>query len=264
MRACLLLLSFFACSTTASDEPAGGAEPAEPADEPASGEAAPTEAPSSPTASDAGPARRPIDPRASVRRAMAEHAEHAQLAKAALVTGELAAFRRAVEGAGKVDLPGERAELSQRYLDALKDAGGASDLAEAGVKLGAVGQACADCHAKTPAGRYPPMGFVERTSDLDERMQLHWWAVEAMWQGLTAPSLRSWEVGAKALSTPELDLVAGFPEGEEASTQAQAFAQVARSASGVAPAERGAALGRVLVQCAACHVAVDGPALDEP
>lgn len=200
----------------------------------------------------------------SLRASMVAHAEQAETAKAAVVTGNLPAFTRAVEQASRIALPGEHPAEAQRYLDALDRASKAQTLDEAGTGIGEIAQACAACHRQTPAGRFPPSGFVEGDTDINERMQLHWWAVEAMWQGITSPSHRAWEVGVKALTDPELEQVPGFPDTDQARTHARAFAQAARGASGIPEAERGAALGQILVRCAACHKVADGPELNEP
>jgi cytochrome c553 len=207
----------------------------------------------------------PAPPGSDTQQAMQGHDALAELARAALVTGNVEAFRGIMGQAERGALPGALPDEGAVYVAAARAAAQAENLAAASQALGRVGEACAACHRKVPAARFPATGFVEGDEDVTDRMQLHWWGLEAMWQGLTAPSLRSWEVGAKALSAPDLIGMTGFPDQELAKGQAESFARVARAAQGVDEARRGEAYGKVVGACASCHLSLGkGPSLSEP
>ena len=63
---------------------------------------------------------------------------------------------------------------------------------------------CGDCHRAKAAGPQFAASQADRertTSDsLGERMQRHMWAVNRMWEGLTAPSDDAWNAGAQVLA----------------------------------------------------------------
>lgn len=285
MRAVLIPLLLAACSVAT-----GGPDPIAPSAEAEQGEAEPSAAlpvaeptaggtsvgdaasasASSGTSADASGVAAEAAPitsnsRADTRAAMGGHDELSELARAAIVSGDLEAFKAAMSAAKRVPLPGDLPAESARYLAELDRAIEARDLATAAARLGAVGEACAACHKGHPAGRFPPSGYPDGDGDVADRMQRHWWGVEAMWQGLVAPSIRSWEVGADALAARDLGVVKGFPDAEAAQGRADAFLGAVRAARGVPDAKRGAAFGRILVECAACHAALGkGPSIAEP
>jgi len=272
MRAVLLPLLLAAC-TVATSGPDPVAPPDGAAAEPAAAlpvavpnpDPAPVAGAAEPTAAGQAPVLVPSGSRADTRAAMGGHDELAELARAAIVTGDLEAFKAAVSAAKRVPLPGDLPAEGARYLAALAHAEGASDLSTGAARLGAGGEACAACHKGPPAGRFPPSGYPDGDGDVADRMQRHWWGVEAMWQGLVAPSVRSWEVGADALAARDLGVVQGFPDSQVAQVRADAFLGAVRAARGVPESKRGAAYGRDLVECAACHAALGkGPSIAEP
>ncbi len=239
----------------ATAEAAAPAAPAEPA--------APGSEPAAPPAGDEGPAS--TSTRAATRAAMGAHDELSEFARAAIVSGDLPAFRAAVESAARAPLPGDEPERGAAYVAALRAAASAPDLTAAAASLGRIGEACAACHRQHPAGRFPPSGYPDGDADVLDRMQRHWWGVQAMWQGLVGPSVRSWEVGAKALADRGLTQMSGFPDTEPARAWATDFQRAVAVAQGVPEAERGAAFGKILVTCAACHTGTGkGPSLAEP
>lgn len=271
MRAVLFVLLLTACSgwsapqasppaqdKATGDEPQASQSSSHPSGAPAHpGDAA---APSRPTsASDGAPERG-----ADTRGAMQRHDERAERARWALVSGDLASFKREMDGLRVGALPGERADLGGALVRAATSAAEHDTIAKAAEGLGQVGLACARCHEQFPAARYPATGYVEGDRDVADRMQRHAWAVEAMWHGLVTPSVRAWEIGAKTLADPDLDLVAGFPDSDAGRAQAQAFAQVASAARGIDPTARPAAFGSVIAQCAGCHAALGKGPSPEP
>lgn len=269
MRAVLPVLLLAACTgwsapptpgpatgAPSGDEPASSAESGGRSGEPAyPGDAAASSRPSPEGAPERG---------ADTRDAMQRHDERAERARWALVSGDLPSFKRALDGMRVEALPGERADLGGALVQAAKAAAEHDTVAKAAEGLGQVGQACARCHEQFPAARYPATGYVEGDRDVADRMQRHAWAVEAMWHGLVTPSVRAWEIGAKTLADPDLDLVAGFPDSDAGRAQAHAFAQAASAARGIDPAARPAAFGAVIAQCAGCHAALGTGPSPEP
>ena len=94
-------------------------------------------------------------------------------------------------------------------------------------------------------------------------MQRHWWATEALWVGLVAPSETAWGVGSKALEVTDLTALPGAPDNDAARSGARALQEAATAAVRAdTPEARGQAYGRIVTTCAACHVALArGPGL---
>jgi len=194
-------------------------------------------------------------------RDMLRHDELAEKSRAAIVAGDLDAFRLGMEIAAVQPLPGELAEHASTFVERARAGAKVSDLDQAAKALGQVGAACADCHAARPKDRYPASGFEEGDAAISERMQRHWWATDALWQGLVTPSDGAWKVGATTLADRSLVRVPGFPKTEAAKTRAEALQAAARTAMAAEGSQaRGAAFGQIVGTCADCHTALkQGP-----
>lgn len=131
------------------------------------------------------------------------------------------------------------------------------DLAATGVAT--MARVCGDCHRAKAAGPQFPASQPDHeraTSDsLGERMQRHMWAVNRMWEGLTAPSDDAWNAGAQVLasapaaapeSTPKLPpaVVSALSEVREVGSQALGATSLK---------DRANTFGLLLSTCATCH-----------
>lgn len=190
------------------------------------------------------------------RRDMQRHDELAEKARAAVVAGDLEAFRLGMEIAAVQPLPGSQGAHASTFVERAKAGTTVTELPKAATTLGSLGAACATCHLARPRKRYPASGFESGDSDVLDRMQQHWWAVDALWQGLVEPSDPAWEAGAKALTGQDLTELRGFPKASPvARTQAGELRLAAKAAlsTPVQVDARGRAFARVIATCAACH-----------
>jgi len=133
-----------------------------------------------------------------------------------------------------------------------------TDLQAAAMHTAAAADTCGRCHESLGVATLdektgtPPV----EADDLSGTMRRHRWAINRMWDGLVAPSMTSWEVGAKALA--------------EATSHAQEQPQVKRdkellallgavdklaieATEAVTGPERTQALGQLLTTCSTCH-----------
>lgn len=201
------------------------------------------------------------------RRDMQRHDELGAKAREAVIMGDLDAFRLAMEIAAVQPLPGSYAQQASDFVARARVGSEVKTVEEAAAALGALGGACAWCHQAAPAERFPPSGFETGDEDVLDRMQRHWWATDALWQGLVGPDEAAWKVGAQTLADRSLTQVAGFPKGKAARTRAAALQTAARAAleAPAEPAARGKALGQVLATCADCHQTLQrGPYTTDP
>lgn len=197
-------------------------------------------------------------PAAKARAAeMLRHDELAEKERAAVVAGDLEAFRLGMEITAVQPLPGSDPERASELIARARAGRDVGDIQAAAVALGKVGAACAGCHAVHPQARFAASGFEEGSADVIDRMQRHWWAVEAMWQGLVEPNEVAWQMGAKTLAAADLTKVPGFPDDPAATARASALRIAASEAASAKTVEaRGVAFGKVLGTCADCHQAL--------
>jgi cytochrome c553 len=81
--------------------------------------------------------------------------------------------------------------------------GRAQTLTAAAGGIAAMGRVCGKCHADhggPDVHYYKPEKSTPRSDSFGSRMFRHAWAVERMWEGLTAPSDNAWTAGAAALA----------------------------------------------------------------
>ncbi|HEX7699830.1 MAG TPA: hypothetical protein VF403_03885 [Kofleriaceae bacterium] len=149
----------------------------------------------------------------------------------------------------------------QPYITSVRDAAHqielAADLDTAGVRIGALGLRCAECHEALGAKLTLPDDPRPSTNPLlASRMVDHQWATMRMWEGLIAPSTPHWQEGAHALATMPLNIIAQaetptFQGDVDDVARVRMLANRAPSAkTNVARAEL---FGTLLGTCAHCH-----------
>lgn len=211
------------------------------------------------TAPEAPEARAPAPDKTEVERIalMEQHYTLAMGAHDALVHGDLPLARTALERLSRATIPGGPPEGWAVHLDKLhaqaSEASKAGDLDAAAAALGQLGPVCSECHRdlELDVARGAPDGALREPGG-----HTHAWAVERMWDGLTAPHPASWSFGCAELGRAPLLPADGEPPGPAAEL-AEDLHALARDAEGVGTQpERAAAYGRALATCAACHVAL--------
>jgi len=147
------------------------------------------------------------------------------------------------------------------YIASVRDAAHqielAGDLDAAGVRTGALGLRCAQCHEALNAKLVLPDNLRPSTNQaLASQMLDHQWAAMRMWDGLIASSTPRWEEGSRALTTIPLNMVAQAvtpsSQGDlDDVARVRLFANRAPSAK--TDAERADLFGTLLGTCAHCH-----------
>jgi cytochrome c556 len=123
--------------------------------------------------------------------------------------------------------------------------------------LGRMGVACASCHTALAANvtfplEEPPASSANPAS----QMLRHAWAMDRLWEGLSAPSDALWGAGAGALTSLPVD----FGGNDQANRLAARVHELAGDARQAATAkERADTYGDLLETCALCHDAVRMP-----
>lgn len=149
----------------------------------------------------------------------------------------------------------------QPYIDSVRDAAHqielAADLDTAGMRIGALGLRCAQCHKALDAKLVlPDEPRPSTTPVLASRMVDHQWATMRMWEGLIASSTKRWEDGSHALSTMPLNIVAQavtptFQGDVDEVARVRMLANRAPLAK--TDAERADLFGTLMGTCAHCH-----------
>lgn len=198
---------------------------------------------------------------ASLDRVMKAHFKDALLIRSAVIAGlpqnaaNPATVLALIENLD--DLPrGWRPFVERMQLDAqhVRDATSAAQAAAATADLGVSCGACHQALGGPKASSEPPPAAG---ATLESRMQLHVWASERLWEGLTVPSGEAWNSGAKALDGgpfPDDLLKQG---GVHARNAAAELAKLVKQAPSKKTTEQRAALyAELLVTCGACHRAL--------
>lgn len=249
---------------------AGTAPSAEAPQEPATKPAAPP-----PATSTAAPAPRDEKPRESLNdeaaskpdmppagapldRIMRAHFKDALLIRKAIISGKSEDAANPATVLALIETlddlpPGWRPFVERMQADArhIRDSTSAAQAAAATADLGV---ACGLCHQKLGGPKVSSEPAPAPGTSVDARMQVHAWASERLWEGLTVPSGEAWAKGAKALSAspfPEEVLTHG---GVHARSAASEFAKiVVRAPSKKTTEERAALYAELLVTCGGCH-----------
>jgi hypothetical protein len=146
---------------------------------------------------------------------------------------------------------------SAQLSEAARDLAASPGVDEACRRAARVALACASCHARTTQlvlyGAPPALPVEDGTART--RMARHQWAVDRLWEGMVAGSLRPWRLGLDVLAVTPLP----FSDRPGAPRFAQRLHDLAREAlidlesgSETLPG-RAHAYGEMLVTCAACH-----------
>lgn len=160
---------------------------------------------------------------------LAEHEEHPELPQGVLSPAEdMRAFARSVVRTASVE--------------------------HASRCVAEVGLACGRCHSAVGAGPLVDQDGMPTTGEEPaQHMMRHLWAADHMWDGLVAPSDRSWVLGATALSEdPLFTDPTGYadPAVRKLAREVHALGVTARNT----PVERRAGIyGRLVFACAECH-----------
>lgn len=196
---------------------------------------------------------------------MIRHFELALHARSFAILGNVSDFRRASEGLADLepahDLPAEvLLQLGPMRWEA-REGARARTTEEAATATARIAQTCGDCHTANSvplAGRFsvgspPPSGSAER------HMIGLAWTSRLLWDGLIAPSNRTWSAGARALVE-----LGALPQGVDASLPTGRLEAASRRLRGLGeeavrtndPDERVRIAARVWSTCAGCHVEV--------
>lgn len=128
-----------------------------------------------------------------------------------------------------------------------------------------MGAICGDCHRSMHSG--PPAmpvgpALPNGTGNITSRMQIHDWADERLWEGLTTPSDESWLAGADALSRLPLDEASGSSAYKQRFLHVQSLGQRARQLT--TAEDRSKLYAELLGMCASCHVSAGVRVVDRP
>jgi hypothetical protein len=130
----------------------------------------------------------------------------------------------------------------------------APDLGRAAYGLARVANGCASCHVRVAVP--PKVPEDAPPDDGAPRGQIHAWAMNRMWQGLTVPSDEAWLAGARLLTLvpldPDMSTVTAEVSAEPALLALRAH-ELGTLARVVDVDRRGAIFAEVLVTCAHCH-----------
>jgi hypothetical protein len=149
----------------------------------------------------------------------------------------------------------------QPYIASVRDAAHqielAADLDTAGVRTGALGVRCAECHVALAAKlTLPDEPRPSTTPLLASAMVDHEWAAMRMWEGLIAPSTPRWQEGARALATMPLNIIAQADTPTfhgDVDDVARVRMLANRAPSATTDAARADLFGTLLGTCAHCH-----------
>lgn len=153
---------------------------------------------------------------------------------------------------------GWAAGIAQLQAAARKSAD-ARTIPQAADGVAAMAQACGSCH--TAAGRGPRLKHLGEApaqgapQSLLDRMDVHAWAADRMWEGLIVPSTEAWNAGALALAQLTPASRASAPHAatidRSALTEIRMLGEDARVAEN--DDERTRIYGRLLTVCVTCH-----------
>jgi hypothetical protein len=149
----------------------------------------------------------------------------------------------------------------QPHLDAIRDAARQVELSgsvvDAARRAATLGSRCADCHVAIAARvTFPPDARPPEDRRLAGRMLGHQWAATQMWYGLIGPADDLWLIGARALTTVPLTIVAQevTPSSElDVDDVARVRLYANRALVAIPRGERAELFGTLLATCAHCH-----------
>lgn len=190
---------------------------------------------------------------------MTEHYFSVSWARDVMVVGDLDSAREPLLKLSKYVAAPELATWNPwltQLQSAAKLAAQATTVSAAAMRIAEMGAICGDCHRSLQNG--PPVmpigpALANGVGNVEQRMQIHDWADERLWEGLTTPSEEAWLAGAEALS----HLPQALPSSRAGVYQAR-FEQVQRLGQRArqltTSADRSQLYGELLGMCASCHV----------
>lgn len=211
--------------------------------------------------------RREITEEAAVIREMSDHWTDAAAARDAVVQGDLAAANRAggklAAGLPIEALPAELSAYQDELATATKRVQAATNLADAGVGVGKMAQACGRCHNAAGAvldvpDPVPP----EQIDGIKGEMAVHAWAAEKLWLGMIRPSDADLRDAVAVISSP--GLVHDDPKVSQAAAELDAGVHELAAAVQEDVSARGERYGQLLTTCATCHLLRPGDIGAEP
>jgi mono/diheme cytochrome c family protein len=198
----------------------------------------------------------------SIEGFMLEHFVISTWARDSIVDGDLEAIRSPLLALAEYSYasvaPGGWMNGIAQMQAAARLTAGAQTLRAAASGIAAMGRTCGQCHRERggPVVQYYMAEDGAPKSDrLEGRMLRHAWAVERLWEGLTAPSDNAWMAGASALTLAP----AAAPETQPPLTPAvtktlELVRTLGKRAIRADSAEaREKVYGELLVTCAECH-----------
>lgn len=198
-------------------------------------------------------------PETARRARMHERFETVDLARSALMRGDLTAVRNVASTIAfrfPIDLPPAARAHGDRIPSRALALSAAEDLPTAAAAFASLIGTCGACHAESGA-RWswdePPMPDGD---DIEARMQRHAWANERMWEALLVASPERFDRAAEVLeaaplsgeTAPDEERPGGIRAIEERLRGAAREARTARTMD-----DRAAVYGRILATCAGCH-----------
>jgi hypothetical protein len=204
--------------------------------------------------------------------AAAMHAGMGQLlvdataARDLLIAGRLDAARKHLKAVATAPTPADLPEGAEPSLEALRTAarsGQGADRPETlAPAIAKVGAACGGCHSAFAGG--PGLSTPPRLPT-EGHMARHSWAAERMWEGLIAPSVARYEMGAAALlmeSGSDEGLYAGLDPSEMRAASVLhklVHADAELAATTDEQGRRVELYGALIGACAECHAIKGGP-----
>lgn len=184
-----------------------------------------------------------------------------------VVLGDLSRARTAADWLANREETGTLQETSDSYRARIRGYASliaqARDLDTVSRQVGQIAAACGDCHSSSGNGPRFVVGSgpPEAGARQAERMILHLWAADRMWEGLIGPSEEAWLSAVEALSrgwepsgsvlmaTASPDAISGYMG------QLHRLAEDAREAR--TQEARSRVYGRLLNTCQGCHGSVE-------
>jgi hypothetical protein len=193
---------------------------------------------------------------------MQAHFTDALLIRKAVIAGtpqQAAAPAEALAKAENLDnLPAGWAQFvepMQQTARRITDGTSAAQIAAATADLGV---ACGKCHLQRGGPKAWSAPPPTPGTTLTDRMQRHVWATERLWEGLTIPSSKAWDAGAKALSTEPFPAEILNRGGVHVRSAASDFAKlVVKAPTSKTVEERATLYAELLLVCGGCHRAIN-------
>jgi mono/diheme cytochrome c family protein len=134
----------------------------------------------------------------------------------------------------------------------------AQTLSAAASGIATMGHVCGQCHTEQggpSVDHYSSEKKGPRSDGFDARMFRHAWAMERMWEGLTAPSDNAWQAGAAALAQAPVAVPKTRPALPPAVVQTLTLVRQlgVKAATAESADAREKVYGELLVTCADCH-----------